>query len=513
MSPAAATKGRVKRTSVPAPDVTSSASPGLDALTGAGPGWAMLPLELLDPHPANPRRDLGDRSELVESIRAHGVRQNLLVVPHPTEPGRYLIVIGHRRCAGAREAGLTHVPAVVDTTLDEAAQRELMLLENIQRSDLTPVEEADGYQGLLDLGVDVDQIATRTGRSVTTVRSRLRLVSLPEPARAAVHEHRATLEDAAALADLDEETQAALAEHLGTRNFAVELERARRFTARRQKMAPLLDRLAAVGALELAEGDLGGYTTALTHDPDYGGRAEGHSWVGEARALEILEDADGTWLWQLRGYSGDLYVWRPLTAEETAAAEARAAEAAERGEPEWKVAQREADAARERAREQWSEHADVTTATRRDFIHRLLGRKQFTQAETRALLTFIGFELLAPAWGLSSRTAEGFYFGDYAEQVPTWLGLDVDAIGAQAEDDDADPDALVEDAIRTAGTALSPAHQLLTVFAAAHEPIGWARWADPDRDLLAWYALLADLGYTLSDAERDALEPPPGGES
>jgi len=513
MTTTTASKARTsrRRSSVPAPETPATSSAGLDALTGAGPGWTMLPLELLDPHPANPRRDLGDLSELVDSIRAHGVRQNLLVVPSPTTPGRYWTVIGHRRSAGAREAGLTHVPAVVDVDLDETGQRELMLLENIQRTDLTPVEEADGYQGLLDLGVDVDQIATRTGRSATTVRSRLRLVTLPEPARAAVHEHRATLEDAAALADLDEDTQAALAEHLGTRNFTFELERVRRVAARRELLAPVLDPLRAAGALELPDDSPvpDGYVRALMFDPVFARNTEGYAWVTEARALEILGDAEATWLWQIRT-SLDLFVWRQQTEEEEAEAAARAARA--ESEPEWKIAQREAEAARERARERWSEHADVTTAARRDFILRLLGRKQFTQAETRALLTFIGFELLAPAWGQATATADLTYrVGD--DKAPQWLGVDVEAVAAQARDEGADEHDAVADAIRTAALPLSPAHKLLAALAAIHEPVTWGAWVTPSRDLRAWYALLIDLGYTPSDAEREALEPPAGGES
>lgn len=245
------TKGRGKRATMPTPEVTVSSSPGLDALTGAGAGWAMLPLELLDPHPANPRRELGDLTELVESIRAHGVRQNLLVVPHPGTSGRYRVVIGHRRAAGAREAGLEHVPAVVDVDLDETGQRELMLLENVQRSDLTPVEEADGYQGLLDLGLDEKEIAKRTGRSRSTVAARLRLRSLPEPAREKVHTHQATLDDAErllAVAELAPDVAAELTERsFGTPDFAHAAQRAIDNARREAERQAVVDGLVAAG--------------------------------------------------------------------------------------------------------------------------------------------------------------------------------------------------------------------------------------------------------------------------
>ena len=105
-----------------------------------------IPLNLIDPHPHNPRRQLGDLTELADSIRAQGVRQNLLVVPSDLQGdgtwARYTAVIGHRRLAAAKLAGLTEVPAVVDEGLSPADQLELMLVENVQRSDLSPEEEA-----------------------------------------------------------------------------------------------------------------------------------------------------------------------------------------------------------------------------------------------------------------------------------------------------------------------------------------------------------------------------------
>lgn len=135
----------------------------------------LIQLEHLHPHPHNPRRDLGDLTELADSIRAHGIRQDLLVVPNPDAlQGGWRIVIGHRRHAAAALAGADTVPVRVDTGLDEVGQRELMLVENL------PVEEADAYQGLLDLGVSQAAIAKQTGRAIATVRSRLKIRTLSE---------------------------------------------------------------------------------------------------------------------------------------------------------------------------------------------------------------------------------------------------------------------------------------------------------------------------------------------
>ena len=96
----------------------------------------MISIDLLHPHPDNPRKELGDLTELAQSIRENGVYQNLTVVPDETG---YTIIIGHRRCAAAKLAGMQEMPcAVVEMTQHE--QLSTMLLENMQRSDLTPYE-------------------------------------------------------------------------------------------------------------------------------------------------------------------------------------------------------------------------------------------------------------------------------------------------------------------------------------------------------------------------------------
>lgn len=191
-------------------------------------GIRMVRVADIDPHPKNPRRDLGDLTELTQSIQARGIRQNLTVVP--TGDGRYVTVIGHRRLAAAKLAGLHDLPCDVDPDMSEAEQLEMMLLENLQRIDLTPIEEAEGYQDLLDLGVNVREICRTTGRSEKTVTARLRLLKLPDTVRAQVHTGQATLEDAArldALADHPKEL-AKVAKSLGTSNFEWQLDVAKR---------------------------------------------------------------------------------------------------------------------------------------------------------------------------------------------------------------------------------------------------------------------------------------------
>lgn len=134
-----------------------------------------ISIELIDPHPENPRKNLGNLTELAESIKANGIMQNLTVVPK--DDGRYMTVIGHRRLAAAKLAGLETVPcAVVD--MDRKTQLSTMLLENMQRSELSYIEQADGFQLMLDLGETVESISEMSGFSKDTVKHRLEIAKL-----------------------------------------------------------------------------------------------------------------------------------------------------------------------------------------------------------------------------------------------------------------------------------------------------------------------------------------------
>ena len=138
-----------------------------------------ISIELVKVHPNNVRKTYNDIEELAESIKAKGILQNLTVVPDPQEPGKYLTVIGNRRLTAARMAGLETVPCIV-SDMDEKEQTSVMLLENIQRSDLTVYEQAQGFQMMLDLGDTEDQIAEKTGFSKSTVRHRLNIAKLDQ---------------------------------------------------------------------------------------------------------------------------------------------------------------------------------------------------------------------------------------------------------------------------------------------------------------------------------------------
>lgn len=203
----------------------------------------------LHPHPDNPRKELGDLTELAASIKENGIFQNLTVIPGHYLNSReyiakcvdeggdaaaaaaawtpkavwssedYTIIIGHRRAAAAQQAGLFEVPCVV-VEMDEREQLQTMMIENMQRSDLTTYEQAQGFQLMLDLGDTVEQVASKSGFSQSTIRRRVKLLSLDRDAFRRAELRGATLSDYAELDKIEsvEDKNKAL-EALGTQNF------------------------------------------------------------------------------------------------------------------------------------------------------------------------------------------------------------------------------------------------------------------------------------------------------
>lgn len=144
----------------------------------------MLSIDQLYPHPDNPRREVGDVSELADSIRANGIMQNLTVIPKTEDfripdtadwEGEYTVLIGHRRLAAAKRAGVWKLPCVIVEGIPRAQQIMIMNGENSQRHDLTKYEEGASYQLMLDLGETIDSIAKGVGFSTATVRRRVEI--------------------------------------------------------------------------------------------------------------------------------------------------------------------------------------------------------------------------------------------------------------------------------------------------------------------------------------------------
>ena len=139
-----------------------------------------LPLREIEPDPGQPRKTFDDETlaELSASIAEHGLLQPIAVRPKPS--GGYLIVAGERRWRASRMAGLTEVPVIVKDVTDEQAM-ELALVENLQREDLDPVEEAAGIRELMTrCDLTQEQAARKLGRSRSALANSLRLLSLPE---------------------------------------------------------------------------------------------------------------------------------------------------------------------------------------------------------------------------------------------------------------------------------------------------------------------------------------------
>lgn len=208
-----------------------------------------LPTWRLHPHPDNPRKELGDLTELADSIKANGVYQNLTVVPDISgATADFTVIIGHRRLAAAKLAGLTHVPCII-TEMDAKEQIQTMLLENMQRSDLTVYEQAQGFQMMLDMGDTVDDIAEKSGFSTTTVRRRVKLLELDKDKFKESEERGGSLSDYMELDKLKSpKRKNAVLEHIGTENFRFQLKKAideEKNAERREEWAKVLSTFAA----------------------------------------------------------------------------------------------------------------------------------------------------------------------------------------------------------------------------------------------------------------------------
>ena len=255
-------EARMSASSVLADTSTSAAPQEAEPVVVQGDtgSLVLLPVDKLLTHPDNPRKDLGDLQELADSIKVNGVLQNLTVVSmeseakewstleqqyreHPTEEvrtcmnriaanqvmdseGMFRVVIGHRRLAAAKLAGLTEVPCVI-SDMSYREQVRTMLMENIQRADLTVYEQAQGFQMMLDLGDSVDTIAKKAGFSTTTVRRRVKLLELDQQKFKASVERGATLQDYAELEKItDPELKNSVLDAIGTNNFRMKLNNA-----------------------------------------------------------------------------------------------------------------------------------------------------------------------------------------------------------------------------------------------------------------------------------------------
>ena len=304
----------------------------------------LLPVDKLLPHLDNPRKDLGDLQELADSIKANGVLQNLTVVSleseaaewsalakqyqeHPTEEmrslmnritanqptngeGLFRVVIGHRRLAAAKLAGLAEVPCVI-SNMDYREQVRTMLMENIQRADLTVYEQAQGFQMMLDLGDTVEAIAKKAGFSQSTVRRRVKLLELDQQKFKASVERGAMLQDYAELEKIeDPELKNNVLDAIGTNNFrmtlknAIDEEKGRKYIA---EVSVALSEFATL--IDTADRSVMQYVT-------------GYEPWNRKKKVERREDADTTkYYYTVSSRAVSLYRENVETSEDTAAKE------------------------------------------------------------------------------------------------------------------------------------------------------------------------------------------------
>jgi ParB family chromosome partitioning protein len=170
-------------------------------VTSAG-GVLQIPVEAVTRNPRQPRQhfDSSDLEELAASIREHGIIQPLIV--SPGRGGNYTLIAGERRLQAAKKAGLQTVPVIVRQASDRQLL-ELALIENVQRADLGPLEEAEAYQHLVqDFGLSQEQVADRVGKSRVAVTNTLRLLGLSARVKQALSDEQITEGHARALLGL-----------------------------------------------------------------------------------------------------------------------------------------------------------------------------------------------------------------------------------------------------------------------------------------------------------------------
>lgn len=198
------------------PDAAAPAAP-------PGAGLALVPIEQISPNPYQPRKTFNEASieELARSVREHGIVQPLVVTR--IGDNKYRLIAGERRFRAAQKAGLVTVPVVVKETMTDSDVLQVALIENIQREDLNPIEEAYAYHQLHEeFGLTQEEISKRVGKERSTVANFLRLLRLPEPVKKLLAGGQLSMGHARAILAVDSpKKQQQLAERVVKKNLNV----------------------------------------------------------------------------------------------------------------------------------------------------------------------------------------------------------------------------------------------------------------------------------------------------
>ena len=456
-----------------------------------------IPIRQLYPHPDNPRKELGDLSELAASIKENGVYQNLTVIPGHYLNSReyiakcvdeggdaaaaaaawtpkaawssedYTIIIGHRRAAAAQQAGVYELPCAI-VEMDEREQMQTMMIENMQRSDLTVYEQAQGFQMMMDFGQTVEQISDKSGFSQSTVRRRIKLLELNHDSFKKAEKRGATLSDFAQLDKIEDlEARNRVLETLGTQNFNRAMQDALEQQKWQHQKAEWIEQLKKF-AVEDSQ------ATYQTHE-----HVNAYGKWGTKKEVVMPEDADKVaYVYKISENQIDLYKPRDTDAEDASNSAREAARATEK-----------------LAREQFAAVTKLMYELRRDFV------KELTPAECKKQLPSIV--------SYASPLLTGYENVDDDENVLRLLGIGRDErIQADMDLDD------VLNLFKAYDT--EPEKVLLaTAFDARDgEMAGYwnSRWNtkkggcdyihSANENLDETYALLTALGYEMSDEER-----------
>lgn len=428
---------------------------------------------LIDPHPDNPRKNIGDVTDLAASIKANGLLSPLSVVPNGS---RFRVIAGHRRLAACKQAGTGAVPCFV-LDLDPLQQLEAMITENCQREQLTVLEEADAIQGMLDLGATTASVAHRLGRSSDYVRDRAKAASIDNEVRATRDDFsQLTIGQLVAIARYDgqPDRQKKLAQAAGTSNFDYILRNIERDDRERQ----WIESLAAL----LVEPDNG---INLIPDPAYSDpewRYAGcmsPSTGTPEEAIEKIRELNPAAV-SIHTVSQQVYLW--TRRDKTADAEKEARRAAEQAE-------------RDARRHALEEYAAASADKRMAWLHgHLHGIKRDKLVETTAQLGLL--QIIDPdPQGYTQALSTWNDAACGGEQFATISGIEPERALAELRYHLDEPDWAV---------------WAVQILAARIEwfidPTDWTTVNDTSRRIPGYYQILQDLGYTPADDETSHLD-------
>lgn len=435
----------------------------------------LINTSLIDPHPDNPRKNIGDVTDLAASIKANGLLSPLSVVPNGS---RYRVIAGHRRLAACKQAGTGAVPCFV-LDLDPLQQLEAMVTENCQREQLTVLEEADAIQGMLDLGATTASVAHRLGRSGDYVRDRAKAASIDNEVRASRDDFgQISIGQLVAIARYDgrPDLQKRLAQAAGTSNFDYTLSRIERDENDRQWIESV--------AVLLVEPDSG---INFIRDPEkpYGDpewRYLGCMFPSAGtpeEAIEKIREHNPAAV-SIHTVSQQVYLW--TRRDKTADAEKEAQRAAEQAE-------------RDARRHALEEYAAASADKRMAWLHgHLHGVKRDKLVETTARLGLL--QIIDPdPQGYTQALSTWNDAACGGEQFTTISGIDPERALAELRYHLDEPDWAV--------WAVQILAARIEWFIDAAD---WTTVNDIGRRIPGYYQILQDLGYTPTDDETSHLD-------